>query len=337
MQILYRVEIFDRDFNFILHQVIPEPDVELDYLTLSESDIVLPFPAKLNSGWYANILRNNSVYFQGVITSTDDPQKNMKIKIKPLLSLFDVQIYKTPAGAYTSTEGWLAAALRQEFINNTDAVECIPGLTVTYTSSTMAVPLELEGNTHKIWDIAVKALELAQIVIEATLYPQAKKIIVTIAKNQQHPVFIESELPGITVKSFSVDIGSSTNKVVVYNKDNNNEHIEIYAENYSAPTKKEIKVISVGEDEDFRTKGEETAAAVLNIDKFNNCIELTFSTCCNVVPYVTIGQKAQILRRGIEYTAYLTAISLRGNTKTYTFGRRRRELTKKIRMELIKS
>lgn len=336
MQTLYRVEIFDRNFNFILHQVIPEPDVELDYLTLSESTIVLPLPAKLNAGWYVNILRNNSVYFQGVITSTDDPQKNMKLKIKPLLSLFDVQIYKTPAGAYTSTEGWLAAALRQEFINNSDTVECIPGLTVTYTSSTMAVPLELDSNTHKLWDVAVKALELAQIVIEATLYPQAQKIIVTIAKNQQSAVFIESELPGITVKSFSVDTGTSTNKVVVYNKDNDTECVEIYAENYSSPTKKEIKVITVGEDEEFRIKAEETAAAVLDIDKFNNCIELSFSEGCNVMPYVTIGQRTRILRRGIEYTAYLTSISLKGNIKTYTFGRRRRELTKKIRLEMIK-
>ncbi len=334
MRTPYRVEFFSRDFTFKHHQVIPDPELELDYITLSESTIMLPKPLQVKSGWYANVLSGNNIVFQGVVSASDDPQNNMKVRIKPLISLLDVQFYKKPTGANNDAENWITQAIRQEFVNNVDESERIPGLVISKTSATTKALPALEGNVHKLWDIIQRAFESARIVASAAFYPQEKKISVTIGVNTRPAVYVETELPEITVDAFNVAPEGGVNKVEIYHKDDATKHAVFFADDYAAPTVKAIREISVGEDDDFEKKAAEAASNLLASDKFNNGIEITAAEQCRVLPDMTIGQTARVIRRGQIYTAYLTGVSIKKGMKTYTFGRRRRELTKKLRMEM---
>jgi len=334
MQTPYRVEFFSRDFTFKNHQVIPEPELEFDYITLSESTITLPKPVQVKSGWYANILHGSSVAFQGVVSASDDPQNNMRVRIRPLISLLDVQLYRNPAGANDNAESWIEFAIRQEFIDNTDETERIPGLVVSHSSSISGALPALEGNVHKMRDVILRAFENARIVLSAAFYPQEKKLSITIGATTRPAVYVETELPEITVDSFDVASSGGINKVEIYHKDDPTKCAVFFSDDYAAPTVKAIREISVGKDDDFEKKAQEAASSLLASDKFNNGIEITAGKQCRVLPEIAIGQTARIIRRGQIYTAYLTGVSFKKGMKTYTFGRRRRELTKKLRMEM---
>lgn len=334
MPMPYKVDFFDRDFNYQGWSLMADPELIFDYLTLDVSKLTLPNSLPIQRGWYAHITESGKQKWQGVVTAVSSTEKNTSVSIKPLLSLFDTTVI-TAANNNTSAEQYIADVLTDVFISNTDEAEKIPGLEITVNSNTAGIQLTSEEETQKVQDVIVAALEKAQIVVNAVFKPSQKKIFVTIEKAINTIVKINADAPGIIDRSFSFrDDYGQINKVIVYNKDKVSQTAIFYADDYAPPTVRKITSVSVGEDETFSEKAKEAADKELEKKDFDNCIELMFPSGYKLIPDISIGQEAAIYHNGIKYTSYLTGREIsKDSIITLTFGSVRLDLTKILKLE----
>lgn len=334
MPMPYKVDFFDRNFNYQGWSLMADPELVFDYLTLDVSKLTLPNSLSIQRGWYAHITESGKQKWQGVVTAVSATEKNTTVSIKPLLSLFDTSVI-TSANNNTSAEQYIADILTDVFISNTDTAETIPGLEISVNSNTPNIQLASEEETQKVYDVIVLALEKAQIVVDAIFKPSQKKIFVAIEKATDHIVKINADAPGIIDSSFSFrDDYGQINKVIVYNKDKISQTAIFYAEDYAPPTVRKITSVSVGEDEAFSAKAKEAADKELEKKDFDNCIELIFPSGYKLIPDIDIGQETEIYHNGIKYTSFLTARELsKDSIVTLTFGSVRLDLTKILKLE----
>ena len=111
MQRLYKVEIFDNEFNLVGHSAITQPDISIDYLSLNSSTITcLQNIGGLKQYQLVHITDNvGNVIFQGILYGfLQEKNSLLQITVKPLLSLIDrtftTQGYITE---YDTIEGWI--------------------------------------------------------------------------------------------------------------------------------------------------------------------------------------------------------------------------------------
>lgn len=177
----YNIEIFNRQFELLAHTNVDDIDIEYDYLSPDDSELVvrlkgfydafssqavipdgggfraLSIPQleglmdEVGVGAYIRMQRDDTDLF-GVITSVetaDDPLLT-KLGIMPFpASIFSTQIvFDTNQQGTVALETVLANIITAGWISNADTLQNIPNLSVTTTSSTVAWGMNLKSDTE---------------------------------------------------------------------------------------------------------------------------------------------------------------------------------------------
>lgn len=333
----YKAEFFDRAFNFVFWSKIPEPEIMFDYLTLDKTSIIIPAVVDISRGWYCHITRGADVAYQGIVSGIDEGKASMTVQLSPLISLFDFQFYykrKDYNDNKTDVEGWLRTAILGAFAGD-DAVQNIPGLTVTAATHTDGVDMNLKDNIHDLWDLARKIIQNNKIAIACDFDPQAKTITAVIRNHSaESELTIEADLDNISDQKFTLrDDWGSVNKVIIYNAGTISRTQTFYADDYAPPVVQRVAEVDPGVGETFATAARVKAAELMRKSDADNLIELTFRATDRIIPDIGIGQPCRILKAGKEYHSVLTGYSVKDGKKTYVFGGVRVDLSKRLKLK----
>lgn len=324
----YKIEFFDRSYNFLDWSMIDKPQIELDYLTLDTTAITIPKVVNAPCGAYAHITNGADIIYQGIVQTSSSNKYLTDIRMLPLLSLFDVQVYFDKKRLKSiSPEEAIKEMVNGIYVNTDDAVQKIEGLSVDVNSLSGAIDLQLDDNIHNLWDIIVESLRLADVVVSAMLYPEEKKILVKVGKITDKKS-IELTLPTISNQIVTLpDTYGELNKVIFIDKENEDRQAVYYSDSYTAPAVWTYEYISLSSDESWDDKCAARAKELLKTE-YDSLIEFTAGVNDRFVGKLEIGQTVDIYNNGKIIPSVLTGYQISGSYKRYTFGLLRLEQTK---------
>lgn len=324
----YRIEVFTRGYVFRDWAVIEDPEISYDYLTLDPTELHAPKLVKAQRGDYLCISNG----YQGIITGVEYGRTTTTLTVKPLLSLLDVSVYYDRNNIYSmNLEAFLGALITATYIDNPDPDQNIPGMTVNIQTGTTDGRLSLVDNIQNIYTCTTKALTKYSVVVDLLLDPQRRTLSANIRKILKPARTIESDLPNILDRSFTLrDSYGAVNKFVAVNKRDETQQQAFYASGYAPPPVWTTEYI---DDDDFGTAAANRAADVFTPQEFNNLIELTVTTGDRLVHDYGVGDAVQIIKDGVAYPSVMTGYTLKGNVVKLIFGAVRIDLTKILMIE----
>lgn len=358
MQRLYKVEIFDNEFNLVGHSAITQPDISIDYLSLNSSTITcLQNIGGLKQYQLVHITNNvGNVIFQGILYGfLQEKNSLLQITVKPLLSLIDrtftTQGYITE---YDTIEGWIKYFLATSYQGDANIPPSYSGIDIKVTSETpIGETRDPEmSQTMGMYDYAISAMQSNGIIVSCEFDPQAKTFSFVIGKNNKEEKTIETDLPNIISKTFNLDgDGEQYNVVKLFFKDENEDIVtrwyalnedgsiaETTPPNYNLsnvkpPLMMTYNDIGTGYNTTDKYPSDsvwiEKAKEVLKPDSDSQEISISVSDDDNLVKIgiTDIGGYVQILHDGKTYKSMLTSVSIVNDVKTLTFGYARTDLT----------
>lgn len=347
MQNQYKIEIFDRDFNFVGYSIVERPEIDFDYLTLEETTLRLP-RITAGKGDFAHVTDlYGSVIYDGIVSDVRDDGAGVELKVAPLLSLFDVQvIYDKEIFKTLPLEEAIEKIITDTYIKNEDSLQNLKGISVRRESRTEGTTLDIRSNIHAFWDIITKAMLLYDIVVECSLQVQEKEIDVLIAARGEN-VTLEAELDNVVQKSFMVggEYGA-LNKITFRSKETEEEIIYYLHPDGSITTDDSDRITPVFFSaeyiegaEDFREQAYQRAYDQMKPQKYEQNIELGYRDSDRMIMpnAMKIGTVADILYQDKGYKSILTGYRTSEGVTVLTFGAIRMELTKKLILERRKS
>jgi len=339
----YKVEIFDRDFNYIGFAPIERPTITFDYLSY-EDVVVITTSIEASKGQYAHITDvYGATVYQGYVKSVEAGSNGITaLTLAPLISLFDVEAaVGTPTQA--SVEAQLAAIIDALFYSNADALQNITGFGGCTTTSATSGSLNYDNEVQNVYNLIVSAMTAYGVVVDASFNPKTETYSITIGK-PSGSITVEPTLEGVIERSITLeDAYGALNKITLIDADGVEADVVYYLHTDGTvsttnadrvePVFFTTKTIRATSDLTFAEVAENEANAALLPQAYNNLIELTVPLGSRVIPTdMPIGQECQILIDGASYTTALTGFEINGNIKRLTFGTVRIELTKKLKM-----
>jgi hypothetical protein len=339
----YKLEVFDRNINFRDFSVLSDQPIYFDYLTLEKTKIISPKIA-VEKGDFIHITDfYGNVAYQGTVDDYEYTKTAVEIVIKPLLSLFDITAAFDRTYLVTGTlEGFIAGIITDTYINNSDSLQNITGLTVQVLSNTYDTKLNLKSNIHELYDIVTKAFTVYGIIIAAELLPQTKEVKIKIHTVNSDPVVIEAKLKNIIEKNIAVaDNFGQLNKITLINKNNEAESVTYYLHSdgtiSTIDTDRVTPVFSrteYVESEEFIVNAEKRATEAMMPQKYNNLIELTYAITDKLLSLENLAIGTPVLIIDDEnYNSILTGFEKTENVIKLIFGIVRIDLTKKLILE----
>lgn len=382
----FNVEIFNREFELLAHTNVDDIKIDYDYLKPNDSELEIrlsgfydTFAAQAvideNSGGllrsmsipeleglmdavgvgaYIRLQRDDTDVF-GVITSvtTAEDQLLTKLGIQPFpAAIFSTEIlFDTNQQGTVALETVIANQITASFINSSDTIQNIPGLSVTTTSSTISWGMNLKSDTENMhhcvidfYDVLIRrALEEYGIAIHTSVDFQNDTIDLTIGKVVGTQT-IEADLPNVFEKTFLINESSkNTNKLDVYDTANYATVRTYYKHtdgtydttnnNRLYPVVREIGTATADENNTFVVNADAVAASVFGEVTYNNLIEI--KCLCDdalIRPMdLDIGSVVTVIHEGKAYTSIMTGYELEDNVINLIFGSIRADLTKLIR------
>lgn len=340
---LFKIEIFDRDFNFRSAAAVESPELMMDYLTLESTTIHLPRTDAKRGDWAHITDYNGKVVYQGIIKDVSAGSSSTALKIAPLLSLFDVQVQYDHRIFTQPLENCIRQIIIDTYIGNPDRLQNIPGLKIKQLTQTKGSSLDIRSDIHAFWDIITKGITMYDIIVDCVMDPQRKELMVTIGKRSGE-VTLEADRDNCLGSNFVLtDDYGSLNKVTFKNKDNEDEVLTYYLHpDGKIDTKNENRIVPVffsaeyiqGAD-NFESEAKSRAKEQLAPQKYQQIIELSFRENDRMIEPDTldVGVTAMIHHNGKAYRSILTGWKSEGGIKTLMFGCLRLELTKKLILE----
>lgn len=382
----FNVEIFNREFELLAHTTVDDIKIDYDYLKPNDSELEIrlsgfydTFAAQAvideNSGGllramsipeleglmdavgvgaYIRLQRDNTDIF-GVITSvtTADDQLLTKLGIQPFpAAIFSTEIlFDTDQQGTVALETVIANQITASFINSSDTIQNIPGLSVTTTSSTTSWGMNLKSDTEGMhhcvidfYDVLIRrALEEYGIAIHTSVDFQNDTIDLTIGKVVGTQT-IEADLPNVFAKTFLINESSkNTNKLDVYDTANYTTVRTYYKHtdgtydttnnNRLYPVVREIGTATADENNTFIVNADAVAASVFGEVTYNNLIEIKclYDDALIRPMDLDIGSVVTVIHEGNAYTSIMTGYELEDNVINLIFGSIRADLTKLIR------
>ena len=329
---LYKIEIFERDYTFRSFAPIEQPEIEYDYLTIQKTQVTCK-SITASKGDFAHITDSTgAVVYQGIVDDTDTKKTGVTLQLQPLLALFDTDIYFDRTQS-ARVENFLKSAIIANFSASGDEEQNISGLTVETTSDTRGA-LNLKDNIHNLYEI----------MVNVELRPQRKQLAVTIGR-QTATATIEADLPAIVEKSIIIgDSYGQLNKLTLVNEDNEAEQATYYLQqsgsvstsntNRITPVFFGFDFVSVGTDETFAGAAYAKAYDKLAAQKYDNLIEVTAETGSGILPpSLALGTEITVRSGGDVYQTILTGYSRTERLTTLTMGCVRADLTKRLILE----
>ena len=355
---VYRVEIFDRNFECRSHTNIGNVDYAEDYLSL-ETNTVLVEQIDVNVGDYIWITNDTYSFFGIVSGVSSDSEDVLSISYQSFLSLFDTSVLfdirKQGDKGTQTLEYYISSIISSLYILNTDQSMTIPGLTMSLSSETSKWTLGIASDDEEsnycivnfLRSIVISAFERYSIRISVAPDIGAHRIQLIIGVNNASTQTIEADLPNITDKTVTVkENDNSVNKVVIYNSENFTDKVIYYRHpdstfsiedaNRIVPVIQEIYAVEPTYEGDvvvetFEEKAFDQAIDAFSTVEFNNLIELTMpiDDPLNHPMSMDIGQVVNVISDDKMYSSILSGKKI-GNTVTLIFGIVRVDLTKKI-------
>lgn len=382
----FNVEIFNREFELLAHTNVDDIKIDYDYLKPNDSELVIrltgfydTFAAQaviddnnggllkamsipeleglmdaVGVGAYIRLQRDDTDIF-GVITSvtTADDQLLTKLGIQPFpAAIFSTEIlFDTDQQGTVALETVIANQITASFINSSDTIQNIPGLSVTTTSSTtswgMNLKSDTEGMHHCVIDfynvLIRRALEEYGIAIHTSVDLQNDTIDLTIGKVVGTQT-IEADLPNVFAKTFLINESSkNTNKLDVYDTADYTTVRTYYKHtdgtydttnnNRLYPVVREIGTATADEDNTFIVNADAVAASVFGEVTYNNLIEIKclYDDALILPMNLDIGSVVTVIHEGNAYTSIMTGYELEDNVINLIFGSIRADLTKLLR------
>lgn len=354
----YNVEIFDNEFNFKMHANVGQINFNEDYLSPEENTITIKYNANVKKSDFIRIWRGNEQY-SGIVTNVTTGSgvnsalvsKNlMTVSYMPWIKLFGIDIlFDTDLqGGNVSLEQFIANTISSYFINNSDTVQNISGLSVSVLTNTMGwgfhITSVVEGQHYAVVNflnsILVRAMEKYQVRLLFDVDFENKTISVKIGKNELAQVTIEADLPNIINRSIVLHSNSNdTNKLIVYDMTNvdtskayylhSNDTYDTSNTDRIVPVVLEIAGVVPTESENFDSMADAYASNLFNSISYNNLIELEMINNDELVKpqNMSIGQTLNIVSGGQSYSTILTGRRI-GSTITLICGTVRLDLTK---------
>lgn len=380
----FNVEIFNRQFELLAHTNVDDIKIDYDYLSPNESELEIrltgfydTFAAEavihkggmlkalsipeleglmdaVGVGAYIRFQRDDMDIF-GVITSMTTAEDALltKIGIQPFPSaIFTTDIlFDTNKQGTVALETVIADLITASWINNTDTLQNIPGLTVTTTSSTVSWGMNLKSDTEGMhhciidfYDVLIRrALEEYGIAIHTSVDFQNGAINLTIGKVVGTQT-IEADLPNVFDRTFLINESSkNTNKLDVYNSANYTSTIIYYKHTdgtYNTtnnkrlyPVVREVQAVDVEEGSTFAQAAASAAASVFGEVTYSNLIEIKclYDDSLIMPKQLNIGSVVTVIHDGNAYSSIMTGYQLENNVINLIFGSIRADLTKLLR------
>lgn len=229
----YNIEIFDRNFNFIYNALVDESDFSYSYDAISPVKNTIPItkdfkPSELSSdvyaprGWYIRIIGNDGEY-QGIISGFEEGDTNSTITYTQLSSLFDFNTWvETQKVTTMGIESYIASVLTDTFINNSDPLQKITGLQISYTGNTQGALDYCNTDSAIVGiniasDLIVAAYNTYGIYTDISADFGSKNLNVSIGILDHASRYIEGDLPNIIESEFTIKKSSNIeiNKVTI--------------------------------------------------------------------------------------------------------------------------
>ena len=382
----FNVEIFNREFELLAHTNVDDIKIDYDYLKPNDSELVIrltgfydTFAAQaviddnnggllkamsipeleglmdaVGVGAYIRLQRDDTDIF-GVITSvtTADDQLLTKLGIQPFpAAIFSTEIlFDTNQQGTVALETVIANQITASFINSSDTIQNIPGLSVTTTSSTISWGMNLKSDTQNMhhcvidfYDVLIRrALEEYGIAIHTSVDFQNDTIDLTIGKVVGTQT-IEADLPNVFAKTFLINESSkNTNKLDVYDTANYTTVRTYYKHtdgtydttnnNRLYPVVREIGTATADDNNTFIVNADAVAASVFGEVTYNNLIEIKclYDDALILPMDLDIGSVVTVIHEGNAYTSIMTGYELEDNVINLIFGSIRADLTKLLR------
>lgn len=347
----FLVEVFDRDFRFIGRALVPGKKYEMDYMSVGNSELTIPGLFNVDKQNYIQI-RTPYGILQGIITVVEHGATETKLKYTPLLSILDVDVYKDrKVLALMTLEDFLASMIAENFVENPDDFQNIPGFQIECCSSTENAAMNLKDNIHNIYDLALKAFRKYSIVITITLDVMRKSIICRIGRQTCGSRTIEGNLRNVLdVNIIIKNDDESVNKVVIvgeYDEESPNHGKTVIKTYYRdkmtglttqtpeervVPVVFRYKIIQIDE-ETFEEDAFGEAYDLIYQEEFDNAIKVKVgkNDALYKIDKFQIGQPCVILKDGKRYPSIFTGYIAEISSVTLLFGMVRVEYTKRIR------
>lgn len=344
---LYNIEIFKPDFEYRDSFQTADMTYEFDYLSLTSNKLKL-IKLQAERGDYIRISKGN-LKICGIVEGVTQNATSVTISYKNLLTMFDVNMWADSeelSNTDTSVEEWLATAIRNLYVYDSDILQNVKGLEVVTSSETKGIKkISLESNINNLYEILQNVLIKHEIVVNADINIQNKRIIVTIGRIENTEKVIETNLPNVISSEFNIKKSSeSVNKLTVINEADEREQYHFYLltdgtvtdnpenANRIVPVIFDFKYASAKEDELFYDVAYQNAMEELTPEEYDNLIEIECESEDSIIlpEELAIGQKVIVKNGDTEYQTILTGIE-RNKTVKLIFGAIRLELTKKMK------
>jgi len=264
------------------------------------------------------------------------------------LSIFDTDIYCDSTLLDTQTlESFIAELIRVNYIDNTDDLQNIEGLSVEVLTGTHGA-LDIEKNVCNLLDeVLIPAFSTYQIVVVPAWDVQKKKITLRIEQRQTSKRTIEADLPNVLHKNIVIrKTKEKLNKLIVFNEEDHSEEVVVYrSTSGEISTEDKDRIVPVvfstiqaksSGKKSFEEVALEKAKNKLKKAEYENLIELEIMRNDGLVKptELKIGQLVDIISGGVSYASILTGREI-GETEVLIFGTVRLDLTKTIRRNTI--
>lgn len=348
---LFKVEFFNKNFDYVGSHEIGDFDFEYDYLSLSNNEINVLSTTDCEIG---NIIyissMNTSESYIGIVTSIELKKGVKRVKFKTFLECLDVKvIYDEPV----EIETWISNKLLETYVNNEDAFQKMPirPVILSRTEGTLETDEE-EPLFVNLYEMVEQALRKYQITLNFGLDLKEQRIICNIGKVQDPIKVIEADLPNIIDSEITVKTNdeNAINKLIIFNAGENSAGEQaIYCRHTDGTIDTDLEndritpvifdCVSIETtSEEFEQKALEKAEADLAQDKLDNLIEITVTENDYLVEpdMYKIGQEVEVISEGKSFNSILTGIKYKKGQKTLIFGAIRLELTKILKRRLKK-
>ena len=349
MSNFYQVEIFNDQFDFVSATSVDiSQNIELDYLTFNSYKITT-LPIEVEKGCFIHITQENELVADGMVADVQPEDGLITITIRPLQSLFDIDVYYS---AVSDCIAWIATNIGAQLATNADALQNRP-IDITYTTASENLPLTGYNfnATVNILSVIGNALKTYGVVCDTYLDLVNKRIKCNIYANADAKT-LEADLDNVLGKEVTIgDSYGAANKLtiqkieaqdgvktvlgeVTYYLHSNGTISDVNSDRIT-PVFYKLEQIELGSDEtaaEWEAKAYAKAVEVLSPQKYDNEIVLSYHRDDRIaMPMeMTIGTATTIYVDGIAYSSILTGRSINGNVITLTFGAVRTELTKKL-------
>ena len=124
---VYRIEVFDREFNNFYHDQISEPTYSEDYIEIKRNTVKCSIDENVKAGNLI-IVDDGAQTFFGFVETTNIGSDDMTITYLPYLSVFNTQVlFDTDyQGSGRSLESVIKELIEGLFVNNSDALQNVP-------------------------------------------------------------------------------------------------------------------------------------------------------------------------------------------------------------------